>query len=88
MGYRIPVPIVLRVDGFTVRIFLPPREHGPAHVHVSKQGGSVIILLGSPAEGVSVRNIQGLRASDVMVAVRIVQAHIEDLRSEWRKYHE
>jgi hypothetical protein len=53
---------------------------------VSKQGGTVIILLGAPNEGVSVRNIQGMRASDV-AAARIVEAHSEELRKQWRKYH-
>jgi hypothetical protein len=30
------MPTVLHVGGFQVRIFLPPREHGPARVHVRK----------------------------------------------------
>ena len=32
------MPIVFRLDGFEVVILLPPREHGPAHVHVTKAG--------------------------------------------------
>ena len=88
MDYYTGVPIVLRVNGFVVRIFLPPREHGPAHVHVSKQGGSLIVILGSPSEGASIRNIHGMRTSDVLAAMRIIEDHIEELREQWRKYHE
>jgi hypothetical protein len=35
------MPTVLVQGGFKVRILLPPREHGPAHVHVHKAGGLV-----------------------------------------------
>ena len=33
------MPTVLHRDGFRVVIWLPPREHGPAHVHVFARGG-------------------------------------------------
>jgi hypothetical protein len=36
----------MRSGGFAVRILLPPREHGPPHVHVVKAGAKVVIRLG------------------------------------------
>lgn len=39
------MPTVIQRDGFRVVIFLPPREHGPAHVHVCKAGTEVVITL-------------------------------------------
>lgn len=43
LGYTRDVPTVLRVDGFRVVIYLPPREHDPPHVHVWKGDGEVVI---------------------------------------------
>ena len=78
------MPVVLRVHGFTVRIYLPPREHGPAHVHVFKAGGEVVIALAP----VAVRDAAGMSDRDVRAAVRLVWEHWDDLMSAWRIYHD
>lgn len=78
---------MLRVDGFQVRIYLPPREHGPAHVHVIKGDHQVLIDLNTPAVGVMVRRVVGMSRPDVHHAVALVAAHAQSLRNEWRKYH-
>ena len=77
------MPVVLRLNGFQVIIFLPPREHAPPHVHVRRAGGEAIIGL-SP---IAVREVVGMRAADVVRAVGIVEDNLAQLRHAWRKYH-
>lgn len=77
------MPIVLRVDGFEVVILLPPREHGPAHVHVRKAGTEVAIVLSS----LKVRKVEGMRSADVVTAVGIIADHKVELLAAWRKHH-
>ena len=81
------MPVVLRERGFEVRIFLPSREHGPAHVHVTHGNGEALILLNTAEQGVSVREIRGMKSRDVQRAVLIVARNAAYLREEWRKYH-
>lgn len=76
------MPTVLRLDGFTVIIFLPPREHGPAHVHVRKGGGEVVIEI----DPVRVVRSQMPTAS-ARAARRLVETHRDYLLSEWEKIH-
>ena len=81
------MPVVLLVKGFQVRIFLPTREHGPAHVHITREGGEVVIVLNAPEQGVSVRDVRGMKPADVRQAVAIVEANADYLRQQWREYH-
>jgi Domain of unknown function (DUF4160) len=81
------VPTVLQVQGFRVRILLPPREHPPPHVHVAKGDGEVVILLPGPEGVVAIRTVYHMRTADVVAAVRLVEAHVEQLQAAWRKYH-
>lgn len=82
------MPTVLQVDGFAVRIRLPPREHGPPHVHVHKAGGEAIIELGAPGESCFLREVHRMKNADILRAVRIVEANTERITDYWRKYHE
>ena len=86
IGYY-SVPTVLDVDGFQVRILLPPREHGPAHVHVRKAGTAVVIDLPEGGRPLSIRSIWRMRDADVVAAFRLVEANVEMLLEQWRKYH-
>jgi hypothetical protein len=81
------VPTVLQVQGFRVRILLPPREHPPPHVHVTKGDGEVVILLPGAAGVVAIRTVHRMRAADVVTAVRLVEAHVTQLEAAWRAYH-
>jgi hypothetical protein len=81
------MPIVLRVDGFAVRIFLPPREHTPAHVHVLKAGGEVVIELGATDEQCRLREVHRMTDADVVRAFRIVEANLELLQKAWMQHH-
>jgi hypothetical protein len=76
------MPIVLRVDGFEVVILLPPREHGPAHVHVRKAGELVVINL----DVISIRKVR-MGTPNVRAALRIVAEHRDHLLAEWKRIH-
>jgi hypothetical protein len=77
------MPIVLRAAGFEVAIYQPPREHGPAHVHIFRAGTQVVITL-SP---IAVERVHRMRPADVVKAVRIVEAHRRMLLRKWREIH-
>ena len=77
-------PGVLRLDGFTVFVYLPPREHGPAHVHVRKAGGEAVILLGDG----SIVSVSKMSDPDIAGARRIVTQFREYLLLYWGRYHD
>lgn len=81
------MPTILNVGGFQVRIRLPPREHGPPHVHVRKAGAVVVIDLPDGDRPLGIRTVRRMRAVDVVAAVRLVDANAEMLLEQWRKYH-
>ncbi|MHB1096100.1 MAG: DUF4160 domain-containing protein [Gemmatimonadaceae bacterium] len=77
------MPTVLRREGFRITILLPPREHGPAHVHVSRAGSEVVITLNP----VTVRSVDRMRTTDILRAVALVEEHQALLLTAWRKWH-
>ncbi len=91
------MPTVVTDGPFRIRVLNPPREHRPAHVHVvtgkAKGGSEVLINLGEPEVpggpwgSVSLREVKGMRARDVMAAVRLVETHVVTLREEWERIH-
>ena len=81
------MPTVLKDGGFHLRILLPPREHGPAHVHVRKAGAVVVIDLPDANQSLGIRKIRRMRETDVMAAFRLVEANVELLLEHWRRYH-
>ena len=81
------MPTVLRDGGFRVRILLPPREHGPPHVHVHKAGSVVVIDLPDKDQSLGIRRIRQMRDVAVVAAFRLVEANVEMLLEQWRKYH-
>jgi hypothetical protein len=70
-----------------VRIYLPPREHEPPHVHVVKGGTEVVIRLGDAEALPQVGEVYGMRSADVMRAYRIVEANQALLLEKWRYHH-
>ena len=80
-----------------MRILNPPREHGPAHVHVVTGNGAgtgeVVIELGQLAGGgnswgpVNIREVKGMRNADIVAAVHLVEDHVDELRIRWRQIH-
>jgi hypothetical protein len=81
------MPRVHSERGFDVRIYLPPREHHPAHVHVVKAGGEVTIHLGTGSTPPSVVRVFGMRDADIVKAYRIVEEHQAEFLATWREYH-
>jgi hypothetical protein len=81
------MPRVHEAGGFRVYIYLPPREHGPAHVHVLKAGSEVVVHIGTGAALEPHRVFGPIKDTDVIRAIRIVEAIEEYLLEEWRRYH-
>ena len=88
VGLHSLMPTILVIAGFAFRIFRPPREHGPPHVHVWKSGAKAIILLGDSDNTPTVRRVLRMSPHDVTRALRIVGEHQELLLRRWREYHE
>jgi hypothetical protein len=63
---------------------LPPREHGPPHVHVERAGTEATIWL----VDASVRTAGNMRAADLSRAQAIVASRRGSLMRAWRRYHE
>jgi hypothetical protein len=81
------MPRVHETDGFKVYVYLPPSEHGPAHVHVLKAGGEVVVQIGTGAPLEPYRVFGTIKDAEVVRAVRIVEAVEEYLLDEWRRHH-
>ncbi len=81
------MPAILEQDGFKVMILLPPREHGPPHVHVRKAGGVVVIERPVGLRRVFVRKVFRMRYVDVLAAVRLVERNSNLLLTHWRAHH-
>lgn len=79
------MPTVLRRGGFSVLVRLPPREHGPPHVHVQAGGAECEFWIGRSA--VRVKAIHSMTDRDVRAALAIVAAHARFLLSEWTRLH-
>jgi len=81
------VPTVLRVDGFRVVIYLPPREHSPPHVHVWRDRAEAVIELAITGRPQVVRTVSRMRSADIVRAFWLVEEHTEYLLMCWRQYH-
>lgn len=77
------VSTVLWYRGFRVMIHLPPREHGPAHVHVWKDGQEAVIELQPMRFRIPVH----MRTADMVIAMELVRDNLELLLEEWRERH-
>jgi hypothetical protein len=87
LGLSFCMPTVLQADGFKVRILLPPREHGPPHVHVDRGDGQVVILLPSKTGPCGIRTVYRMRNADVVAAFRLVERNAALLLAAWRQHH-
>ncbi len=74
-----------RADGFQIRIFA--NDHSPPHVHVVKAGGFAKVALGSVEEPPGLMEARGLKAPDIVRAVRIVEREWRKLMSAWAEIH-
>ena len=81
------MPTVLRVAGFRVVVFLPPREHAPPHVHVRNASGEVVIELAVGSKRQRIRSAFGMRDADIASAFWIVEENSDYLLARWEEYH-
>jgi Domain of unknown function (DUF4160) len=82
------MPTVLRKDGFVVRVYGPPREHRPPHVHVERGPEAVVVIrLGTSGEPAKVWAVYGMKDRDVVRAFRLVERHLEEIQRAWREIH-
>lgn len=78
------MPVVLREAGFRFVIRFAPREHGPAHLHVFKGGGEVVIELTNPP---ALCESIGLSLSEVRTALSLTRRHRTRLLDAWERIH-
>lgn len=79
---------VVRVDGFRIVVYGPPREHPPPHVHVEcGAAGLVVIRLGSGENPPKVWAVYDMKDRDVVRAYRLVEQHHEMILEVWRRMH-
>lgn len=76
---------MLLVNGFQVMIFF--NDHAPAHVHVRKGGGMVVIELESDARGQAIREVHDMSQGDIVKAAVIVHTNSDLLWQKWREIH-
>ena len=79
------MPTILYQDGFEVMVFT--NDHRPAHVHVFKAEGELVIHLGSRTKAPSVRSNIGMSRADERRALVMVGEHQAELLHEWRRIH-
>lgn len=79
------MPTILRQAGFRVMIYVA--DHPPAHVHVKKAGGELIVNLGDEETAPSIRANNSMAKSDERQAVRIVEDNQDGFLIAWRELH-
>jgi len=79
------MPTVLRLGSSRVVIY--PNDHGPAHVHVIRQGNGAIFNLNCPAGPLSLRVNFGFRDRELRdIQVELLD-HIAELCMAWEEIH-
>ena len=83
------MPVALRSGRFAVKVYGPPREHAPPHVHVFVgTEGIVVVRLPSGTRPIAVRQIEGaVRDRDVRTAVNLVLTNAALLLDAWNRLH-
>ncbi len=82
------MPTVVREAGFVLRIYGPPREHAPPHVHVERGRSDVVVIrLGLGGRPPKVWAVYGMNSQDVVRAYRLVERHADLIRTKWKEIH-
>jgi hypothetical protein len=82
------MPTVLRRGDLVVKVYGPPREHPPPHVHVHVGAeGLVVIRLGRAGEPPKVWRVYEASDQHVLRAYRLVEAEAAYLRAKWEEIH-
>lgn len=79
---------VLRADGFVIRVYGPPREHAPPHVHVERGANQLVVIrMATPTSPQRVWRVYEMRDRDVVRAFRLVERHHTRILRMWRRLH-
>lgn len=84
-GYILVMATIFRQDGFEVMVYT--NDHRPAHVHVFKAEGEIVIYLGDTQTPPSVRSNIGMSHRDERKALIITGEHQEEFLEAWRRIH-
>lgn len=71
--------------GFSFYIYY--NDHTPAHVHVEKAEGEVLIHIGDEKTQPSLREVRGMSFSNVRKALTITVREQQRLIIHWRRIH-
>lgn len=78
------MPTVYRCKSLTFKVLT--RDHDPPHLHVYTAEGTAKISLGSEICGPYLRANVGMRASDVRLALQVIEEQQAWFLELWRKY--
>lgn len=83
------MPTVVRLGTLTVKVYGPPREHPPPHVHVEVgHAGVVVLRLPLDDKPLEVWRVYGtVSERDAVAAVQLVEAHEFAIRAAWERMH-
>ncbi len=82
------MPTILRKGGFVVKLYGPPREHPPPHVHVEHGPAELVVIrLRTKDSSQRIWRAYGMKDSDIVTAYRLVEAHHGRILRAWRKLH-
>ena len=82
------MPTVVREDGLIIRVYGPPREHPPPHVHVELGSDQLVVIrLATRFSAPMVWAVYRMKRRDVVRAFRLVEKHHVAIESAWRKIH-
>jgi hypothetical protein len=75
------MPTIIRVDGYSFRIYL--NDHTPAHTHVVKAENEARVTL----ETIAVMNNLGFNQREIKRILEIAIEHQDELLAAWDEYH-
>jgi hypothetical protein len=79
------MPKVWDEEGF--RFYVYYNDHTPAHVHVEKAGGEVLLFLGDAPTKPSIREVRGMSFTNVRKALTIAVREQQRFITHWRHIH-
>ena len=83
------MPTVHGEGVFVLKVYGPPREHPPPHVHVEVGvNGLVVIRLGlHSSDSPKVWQAYNVSDAELLTAYRLVEKHERELRRNWEQLH-
>jgi hypothetical protein len=83
---RTPLPTILTLNGFQVRI--RTNDHIPAHVHVHRDSGEAKIQLGINGKQPQLIKVSPQMSNpEAKKALRLVEENNEELLQRWKEIH-